>query len=47
MNVAKYGSGAGGTDGAANIEGFHGQREGLSGYQGPDLEGVRKNDTPY
>ncbi|KAK3076333.1 hypothetical protein LTS18_013300, partial [Coniosporium uncinatum] len=48
MNVGKYGTGEGGTDGSSNIHGYE------SGHQGPghegertDWEGVKKANVPY
>lgn len=47
MNVGQYGSGAGGTDERANVEGFHGGVQDLRNYDGPGWENIRKNDTIY
>lgn len=45
MNVAKYGSGQGGTDAAPQIPGFH-ETSG-SGAAGPDWDAIKKSNTPY
>lgn len=47
MNVGTHGTGAGGTDGAENIGGFHGGVQDLSSYEGPDWQDIRKNDSTY
>ena len=43
MNVGKYGTGAGGTDGAQQIHGYHEAPK----EAGADWEGIRKGNTPY
>jgi len=57
MNVGKYGEGAGGTDAAPQIPGYHRHEEGGEGVgvvggegegaRGADWEGIRKANTPY
>lgn len=59
MNVEKYGSGSGGTDGAQQIAGYHepgtqhatvgtGQGAGTeAGHAGPDWDAIKKENTPY
>lgn len=56
MNTEKYGSGAGGTDGSQQIEGYQAQGTGSGigpaegeqqGVAGPDWNAIKKANTPY